>query len=65
MLAHKTKDFKVQTGISLEVLVPQNKLYRQLEAKLDLSFVHDLVKSTYAITLGAPRLIPSSSSSGS
>jgi hypothetical protein len=57
MLAHKAKDFKVQTGISLEQLVPQNNFYRQLEDKLDLSFVRDLVKRYYATAIGRPSIV--------
>jgi len=32
---------------SLEELVPADNVYRHLEAKLDLAFVRDLVRSTY------------------
>jgi transposase len=32
---------------SLDVLVPARHLYRQLESKLDLTFVRDLVRDTY------------------
>ena len=58
MLAQKEKCFKEHIAISLEQLVPQNNFYRQLEARLDLNFVHDLVKSYYAITIGRPSIDP-------
>jgi transposase len=32
---------------SLDALVPAHHFYRHLEAKLDLAFVRDLVRSTY------------------
>ena len=32
---------------SLDTLVPTHHFYRHLEAKLDLAFVRDLVRSTY------------------
>src|SRR5215813_2069253 len=32
---------------SLDTLVPTHHFYRHLEAKLDLTFVRDLVRSTY------------------
>ena len=34
--------------VSLEMLVPADTLYRYLEATLDRSVVHDLVRDTYA-----------------
>ena len=58
MLAQKAKQFKVHFAVSLEHLVPQDNFYRQLEAKLDLSFVHELVKGTYAPPLGRPSIDP-------
>lgn len=57
MLSCKEKCFKPQT-ITLEELVPPNHFYRALEANLDLSFVYELVKDTYASTLGRPSIDP-------
>src|SRR3954453_6747810 len=42
---------------SLDGLVPANHFYRHLEAKLDLSFVRDLVRSTYK-ECGRPSVDP-------
>jgi hypothetical protein len=39
MLGYKPKIFKCHTTVSLDDLVPQDNFYRQIEAKLDLSFV--------------------------
>ena len=47
MLGLKVKLFKCHPAISLENLVPQNNFYRHVEAKLDLSFVRDLVKECW------------------
>ncbi len=52
MLGLKEKCFKEFLALSLEGLVPPNHFYRQLEAKLDLRFVHDLVQDAYARALG-------------
>lgn len=57
MLSRKEKCFKVQT-LTLEELVPPNHFYRALEASLDLGFVYELVKDTYASTLGRPSIDP-------
>ena len=51
MLAQKEKCFNTHVAISLEQIVPLSNFYRQLEAELDLGFVHDLVKSHDAITI--------------
>jgi hypothetical protein len=56
MLGHKVKLFKLHPAISLESLVPKNNFYRHVEAKLDLSFVRDLVKECYSISMGRPPL---------
>jgi transposase len=58
MLGHKPKLFKQHTAISLEDLVPQDNFYRQVEAKLDLSFVRDLVREHYASSMGRPSIDP-------
>jgi transposase len=58
MLGQKSKGFKQQIAISLDDLVPPDNFYRQLEAKLDLSFVRDLVKDHYASGMGRPSIDP-------
>jgi transposase len=57
MLGQKEKQFTARV-ISLEQLVPPDNFYRQLEAKLDLSFVYDLVKGCYASARGRPSIDP-------
>jgi transposase len=57
MLGQKQKAFQRQL-VSLEPLVPQTHFYRQLEAKLDLRFVYDLVKDCYASSRGRPSIDP-------
>ena len=44
MLGYKAKCFQEHPTLSLEDLVPPGNFYRQVEAKLDLSFVRQLVK---------------------
>lgn len=58
MLGRKEKCFKEFLVLSLEGLVPPNHFYRQLEAKLDLRFVQDLVKASYSRTMGRPSIDP-------
>jgi transposase len=48
MMGTKVRCFAPLVNVSLEELVPQDQFYRQLERTLDLSFVRDLVKETYA-----------------
>lgn len=57
MLRQKEKCFQPRT-VSLEELVPADHFYRVLEAHLDLRFVYDLVKDTYAPTMGRPSVDP-------
>lgn len=57
MLGHQPKCFREQT-ISLEQLVPVDNFYRKVEAKLDLSFVRELVKACYASNRGRPSIDP-------
>jgi transposase len=38
--------------------VPAASFYRQVDAKLDLGFVRDLVKGCYALGLGRPSVDP-------
>src|SRR3972149_1442028 len=53
MMGHRTKQFKLFAPTSLDSLVPPDNFYRRLEAKLDLSFVRDLVRDCYG-ELGRP-----------
>ena len=48
MMGSKARIFTPITAISLEELVPANHFYRHLDRVVDLSFVRDLVKETYA-----------------
>jgi transposase len=57
MLGRKAKQFQQHPAVCLEDFVPQNNLYRQLEAKLDLSFIRDLVAEHYA-SRGRPSIDP-------
>lgn len=57
MMGMKERSFAPLTHISLEELVPQNHFYRDLERKLDLSFVRQFVQETYA-GLGRPSIDP-------
>lgn len=54
MLGCKVKLFKFHPAISPENLVPKNNFYRHVEAKLDLSFVRELVKECYSTSTGCP-----------
>jgi hypothetical protein len=48
-MGNKVRNFAPPpSDISLEDLVPQENFYRRLEARLDLSFVRDLVRPLYA-----------------
>src|SRR5258708_12733909 len=58
MLGQKARCFKEHTAISLDMLVPHNNFYRQVEAKLDLSFVREFVKDCYVATMGRPSIDP-------
>jgi len=56
MLAEKER--KIQPHlVSLETLVPKDNFYRQLDAKVDLSFVRDLVRHYYK-PFGRPSIDP-------
>ena len=48
MMGIKNRDFAPLPPVSLEELVPPEHFYRHLERSLDLSFVRDLVRDTYA-----------------
>lgn len=58
MLGYKAKIFKVHPLLTLDNLLPANNFYRQVEAKLDLSFVRELVKECYASGTGRPSIDP-------
>jgi transposase len=47
MMGTKARTFAPLCNRSLEDLVPPGNFYRHLDAKLDLSFVRDLVRATY------------------
>jgi hypothetical protein len=65
MMGTKIRNFApLPEDISLENLVPEEHFYRRLEARLDLSFVRELVEPLYAGAAG-PLWTRSSSSSGS
>src|SRR6266699_3440350 len=48
MMGKKERHFALLIHVSLEELVPQDHFYRNLERKLDLSFVREFVHETYA-----------------
>jgi hypothetical protein len=48
MMGIKQRTFKIHPNTCLEALLPEDHFYRQLEAKLDLSFVRDLVAYLYS-----------------
>jgi transposase len=57
MLAEKERNFP-PCVVSLETLVPEDNFYRQVESKLDLRFVRDLVREDYACRMGRPSIDP-------
>jgi len=57
MMGTKERSFAPLCNRSIEDLVPANNFYRYLEAKLDLSFVRDLVQRTYK-ECGRPSVDP-------
>jgi hypothetical protein len=57
MMGTKVRTFSpLPRDLSLEDLVPQDNLYRRLEATLDLAFVRELVEPLYAHG-GRPSLV--------
>ncbi len=58
MLGYKPKILKCHTAVYLDDLVPQDNFYRQVEKKLDLSFVRELVRECYAANKGRPSVDP-------
>ena len=57
VMGTKDRVFAALPPITLEHLVPPDSFYRHLERSLDLSFVRDLVRDTYAET-GRPSIDP-------
>jgi transposase len=57
MMGTKARIFTPITAVSFEELVPANHFYRHLDRVVDLSFVRDLVKKTYA-ERGRPSIDP-------
>lgn len=57
MMGTKARAFAPLCNRSIEDLVSANNFYRHLEAKLDLSFVRELVRSTYK-ECGRPSVDP-------
>ncbi len=57
MMGTKIRNFAPLPDLSLEALVPKDNFYRRLEAKVDLSFVRDLVRDCYASS-GRPSVDP-------
>jgi transposase len=57
MMGHRTKRFKLFAETNLEALVPEDNFYRQLENRLELSFVRELVKDCYG-EMGRPSIDP-------
>ena len=58
MLGQKNRVCKVHTAVCLEDLVPVNHFYRQVEAKLDLGFVREMVQDRYTSQRGRPSIDP-------
>lgn len=58
MLSEKQRCFKQHPAVSLETLVPADNFYWQLEARVDLSFVRELVQDYYAPVMGRPSIDP-------
>src|SRR3954465_16038989 len=57
MMGSKERAFGPLPPVSLEDLVPSDHFYRHLERTLDLGFVRDLVRRTYA-DIGRPSIDP-------
>jgi transposase len=57
MMGTKARDFSPLPPVSLEDLVPPDYFYRHLERTLDLTFVRDMARGTYAET-GRPSIDP-------
>jgi transposase len=57
MMGMKERAFALLRAVSLEEMVPQDHFYRHLQNVLDLSFVYDLVRESYALS-GRPSIDP-------
>jgi transposase len=57
MMGTKARDFTPVRSVSLEDLVPSDHFYRHVERTLDLTFVRDLARGTYA-EMGRPSIDP-------
>ncbi len=57
MMGLKERAFAPLVAVSLEALVPPDHFYRYLQKVLDLSFVYDLVRESYAV-VGRPSVDP-------
>ena len=57
MMGTKIRSFAPLCNRSVDDLVPSDNFYRHLEAKLDLGFVRDLVRTTYK-ACGRPSVDP-------
>lgn len=57
MMGIKARAFALLRAVSLEELVPRDHFYRHLQSVLDLSFVYDLVRESYALA-GRPSIDP-------
>lgn len=57
MLGRKEREFKTHSSVSLETLIPLDHFYREVQAKLDLSFMRELVKGRYSL-MGRPSIDP-------
>jgi transposase len=57
MMGLKERAFAPLIAVSLEELVPPDHFYRHVQKVLDLSFVYDLVRESYAI-VGRPSIDP-------
>jgi transposase len=58
MLGVKARNFREHERVCLENFVPPNHFYRQLDRKLDVSFVRSLLKDKYCGWNGRPSLDP-------
>jgi transposase len=58
MLGQKARVCKVHRALCLDNLVLLDHFYRQVEAKLDLSFVRSLVATTCSAQKGRPSIDP-------
>ena len=57
MMGYKIKNLKTFTSFSLEIIVPEDNFYRQVEQCVDFNFVRDLVCHLYS-DLGRPSIDP-------